>query len=793
MSKLEKKFLNEHNIIQEINWFKTNEVNTGIPDNMNIIQAPHPTNYSLKIIWSIGKDYKKEDLNYLINQGLEIFHINSQYFNLKEYSQIVDLINSLFKETGKERLPLIIYDLKGAVPTIMKLNGLEKKQVHKGGVIKLCYDQHRLEGDDIIQIDRKISSSVNINDTIIIENSRAILKVISFDKFFKKFQRRSSLYLCKDDDILKHMKSDTNISYHKERYDKTQLKWYNEEIEEPIDYTPWENSSPSGVRKNICEGQEGTQVNQGTQDTQDFPKYFKKEIFNNPLSTNTNKKIIFPHFKNNFNNSYGKKRHDLLNRRTESLNDLLNRNRKSFCINDNDYCEDYFDQLKKTEVKTSDDKNYHDKEFNLYDEKVNKYRIKPDFFYSPNPCDSRNNMIICEVINEGIISIHSSINLLETDLLSSFQAPFLCAKDIIDLSKVTSIGIFIIFCLVNHHTNIDEIRELVQEDVRQKLKIFARIETKLGIENFESILKKCDGIVISRGLIHSNVYNANSVYNETLGIEAYLIQKCQEENKILILQDKSSDNDLSSFEFAWTKKFDAILIKNRHNFKSLEIMKHSYDSEREDPKFTSKTCVKNNDFVFKEFTSFTRINNDIYQVCKNSKKLNIIYSLFDSVLNTCDELNIHFIIVHTNNFEYLKLISKLNLRNFLFFPSYEKDLTKISFLLKNVIPFHIDQNKFTQENLEEEINKYIIQIIFKRFKTNYKSNTNKLPVDINKYEENNGCNIKIKISENKQIQGKNENLDASLKLVDKIVTGKNFVVVVKAFDNKIDKNGFYVL
>lgn len=117
---------------------------------------------------------------------------------------------------------------------------------------------------------------------------------------------------------------------------------------------------------------------------------------------------------------------------------------------------------------------------------------------------NKKNMIICEVDHAGIIHKYKKVFLLEKEIVSSVGSNPIGVKDIVDIHKTQKLGIHILTALVNTSENIDEIRELVGEGSKD-LRIFARIETSEAIYNFDSILEKCDGIVIHHGLISSKI------------------------------------------------------------------------------------------------------------------------------------------------------------------------------------------------------------------------------------------------------------------------------------------------
>ena len=69
-------------------------------------------------------------------------------------------------------------------------------------------------------------------------------------------------------------------------------------------------------------------------------------------------------------------------------------------------------------------------------------------------------------------------------------------KDIIDISKLVDLDLSIISCMVDNSEHLREIKDLFTDEKREKIKIFAKIETERAIVNFDSILANSDGIII---------------------------------------------------------------------------------------------------------------------------------------------------------------------------------------------------------------------------------------------------------------------------------------------------------
>ena len=104
--------------------------------------------------------------------------------------------------------------------------------------------------------------------------------------------------------------------------------------------------------------------------------------------------------------------------------------------------------------------------------------------------------VIVEVLNNGTLGERKNMNLpgIVVDL------PTVTEKDKEDLVKfgVAHQVDFIAASFVRKGTDIDTIREVLGERGKG-IKIIAKIENQEGLENFDAILEKTDGVMVARG------------------------------------------------------------------------------------------------------------------------------------------------------------------------------------------------------------------------------------------------------------------------------------------------------
>jgi len=105
--------------------------------------------------------------------------------------------------------------------------------------------------------------------------------------------------------------------------------------------------------------------------------------------------------------------------------------------------------------------------------------------------------IVTKVINGGAISNRKSVNVPGVSL----DIPYISAKDRADLRFFVENEFDIIAAsFVRSANDIKEIRdELHRLDSKNKIKIIAKIENAEGVDNVDSILSVCDGLMVARG------------------------------------------------------------------------------------------------------------------------------------------------------------------------------------------------------------------------------------------------------------------------------------------------------
>ena len=104
--------------------------------------------------------------------------------------------------------------------------------------------------------------------------------------------------------------------------------------------------------------------------------------------------------------------------------------------------------------------------------------------------------IVCKVINGGVLGNKKGVNLPGVEV----NMPFISPKDHDDILFGIKEGYdFIAASFTRTAADIKEIRDILEKNGGQGIKIIAKIENQQGVDNIDSIIEAADGIMIARG------------------------------------------------------------------------------------------------------------------------------------------------------------------------------------------------------------------------------------------------------------------------------------------------------
>ena len=134
--------------------------------------------------------------------------------------------------------------------------------------------------------------------------------------------------------------------------------------------------------------------------------------------------------------------------------------------------------------------------------------------------------IVIEIGNDGVISSNKGINVPDVDL----SLPSLTEKDIEDIIFGCNQEIDVIAAsFVRTAEDVLVIKRLLMEIGKPKVLVIAKIESSLGVKNFDSILQVADGIMVARGDLGVEV-----PLTTVPKLQKMMIKKCYSHAKICV-------------------------------------------------------------------------------------------------------------------------------------------------------------------------------------------------------------------------------------------------------------------
>ena len=144
----------------------------------------------------------------------------------------------------------------------------------------------------------------------------------------------------------------------------------------------------------------------------------------------------------------------------------------------------------------------------------------------------------CTVVHGGTISNHKGINLPNVNL----NMEYLSEQDRKDILFGIEMDVdYIAASFVRTAHDVKVIRELLNKNGGQDIKIIAKIESTQGVENFEEILQAADGIMVARGDMGVEV-----AYEMLPGIQKRFIRRCVQSGKIVITATQMLESMITS-------------------------------------------------------------------------------------------------------------------------------------------------------------------------------------------------------------------------------------------------------
>ncbi len=142
--------------------------------------------------------------------------------------------------------------------------------------------------------------------------------------------------------------------------------------------------------------------------------------------------------------------------------------------------------------------------------------------------------IVCIVENSGIVKNHKGVNVPGVKV----NLPAITEKDRSDIEFGISQGIdFIAASFVRKVSDVLAIREILEENNANEIKIISKIENQEGVDNLDEIIAVSDGIMVARGDLGVEIPTEDIPV-----VQKLMIKKCNEAGKPVITATQMLDS-----------------------------------------------------------------------------------------------------------------------------------------------------------------------------------------------------------------------------------------------------------
>ena len=142
--------------------------------------------------------------------------------------------------------------------------------------------------------------------------------------------------------------------------------------------------------------------------------------------------------------------------------------------------------------------------------------------------------IVCKVQNSGIVKNHKGVNVPGVKV----NLPAITEKDRSDIEFGIEQGIdFIAASFVRKVSDVLAIREILEANNAEHIKIISKIENQEGVDNLDEIIAVSDGIMVARGDLGVEIPT-----EEIPVVQKLMIKKCNEAGKPVITATQMLDS-----------------------------------------------------------------------------------------------------------------------------------------------------------------------------------------------------------------------------------------------------------
>jgi len=296
-----------------------------------------------------------------------------------------------------------------------------------------------------------------------------------------------------------------------------------------------------------------------------------------------------------------------------------------------------------------------------------------------------------KVINSGKIKNKKGVNVPNVHV----NLPSLTAKDEQDiLFGIEEDVDFIAASFVREHTDVLQIKKLLEEHQAEHIQIISKIENRSGVDNFDNILKVSYGIMVARGDLGVEIPSS-----EVPLVQKDLINRCNLQGKPVITATQMLDS--MQWEPRPTRA-EASDVANAILDGTDAIMLSGETAAGEFPKESVATM----NMIAKQ----TETALDHEQLLKNRSKsisITITDAISQSVTHTAQNLGVSAIITPTQSGHSASMVAKYRPKAPIIAVTFSEKVCRRLTLVWGVYPVQSEQAYTTDELLEVAVHKAV--------------------------------------------------------------------------------------
>ena len=292
--------------------------------------------------------------------------------------------------------------------------------------------------------------------------------------------------------------------------------------------------------------------------------------------------------------------------------------------------------------------------------------------------------IKCKALNTAMLGSRKTINVPELKL----NLPALSQKDIDDITNGIKAGFDVIAAsFVRRPSDVLEIRNLLDNNGGEHIKIISKIESQEGVDNFEEILKVTDGIMVARGDLGVEI-----PMEQVPIVQKRFIRRCNEVGKPVIIATQMLESMISNPRPTRAEVSD---VSNAIFDMSTAIM---LSGETANGKYPVE-CVKLMNQIASNTEQYINYWKRFRQREADGLNEEYRFNIYNGVCVSAMKLNAKAILTYTESGSTPRIVSSFSPKCPIYAITENKQLWRQLNLQWNVYPMFVDEN----ENVDKMI------------------------------------------------------------------------------------------